>query len=1196
MRVLSFTAICLIAVAAFLLFTQQAFSMEEQAEKPAYKQGEIIVKFNKKVAQTLKNELSRGKFPRELKMSASLDELTRRHKVKKMKPLIKQRKAGRRRTGELFGKNKAGSTKSEKHLLRRLKRAPKNTKAPELDRIYKIELADGQSAEQAVPEYQKNPDVEYAELNYIVRTAESPNDPYYNVQWALNNTGQLYPVSGGGSDYGTVNADINAPEAWDIYIGSSDIIVAVIDSGVDYTHRDLVGNMWTDANGNFGIDYVNGDDDPMDDLGHGTHCAGIIASRANNGTDTAGVCWNAKIMALKFINTNNQGYTSDAASAIYYAVDNGADILSNSWGGYYYSETLKDAVDYAHSQGVVIVAAAGNDNSSSPSYPAHYDNVISIAATDSNDQKASFSNYGQWIDIAAPGVDILSLRAKNTDIYLGTAGYTPGDRFVPFGDPNATMYICSGTSMACPYVAGACCLLLSVNPFLTTEDVNDILADTADPIADGICYSDGRLNLFAALTQAIQSASKGHIALDNDYYSCDSNIALLLTDSDLAGQGVCSISITTTGGDSETVILTEETPPVGAFTGTAYAVAGEPNIEDGWLQVINGDTIYAAYYDANDGTGNPAEATDSSTVDCVPPVISNVQTDVRASELTVTFNSDEPASAKVFCGQTCGGPYNLQAQCAGLKINHNIELSPLLQYTTYYFIVTAADAAGNQTVDSNSGSCYSFTTTGPNNIYVPAQYSTIQDGIDHAWPGSTIWVADGVYTGNGNRDIDFTAKALTVKSENGPENCIIDCQADANNPHRGFRFKSYEDINSIIDGFTITNGYGPSDYWDGFSFIPAGGAISCYHSSPTIKNCIITANRTATSPESLGGFGGGICCESSNPIISNCKITNNISGQAPGGGIFGSDTNISITGCEISGNYGGHGCGIYIEHGSPVIDKCTISNNTSGGATLGSLYLGWGTSQKITNCIITKNTASPAGICCWSQQSNATIRNCTIVDNSPAEWGGAIYFRGPAMVTNCICRNNHQPNLSGGLREIYGDLTVNYTNIQDNGDPADANYVAGTGNIDADPCFADPCNGDYHLKSAGWRWDTQRNAWTWDDVTSRCIDAGNPASPLADEPTSIPDDPNNQWGQNLRINMGAFAGTAQASIPPYDWTLLADLTNDGLVDLADFAYQAAGWLTSEDTQPGDLNRDGLIDISDLTLLAESWLEQTTWHQ
>lgn len=398
----------------------------------------------------MEKQLSKGETAGALKMSASLDELSRKHKVKKIQPLIKGFKADRQRMGELLKKGKADLTQREQHLFKRLKRASKGVKVPELDRIYKIELKEGQSAEQAVAEYKQNPDVEYAELNYIVHTANTPNDPYYSLQWALNNIGQPYPVGYGGTTTGTAGADINAPEAWDIYTGSSDTIVAVIDTGVDYTHRDLIGNMWTGANGSYGYDFVNDDNDPMDDHGHGTHCAGIIAARGNNDIDTVGVCWNARIMAVKFLDASGSGTIDGAVSAIYYAVDNGADVLSNSWGASGYSASEVEAINYAYSQGVIIVAAAGNSGSSSPMYPANCDHVISVAATDSDDQKAGFSTYGEWVDIAAPGVDILSLRGKGTDMYGN------GTHMYPRGNPDATMYIASGTSMACPHVAGAC--------------------------------------------------------------------------------------------------------------------------------------------------------------------------------------------------------------------------------------------------------------------------------------------------------------------------------------------------------------------------------------------------------------------------------------------------------------------------------------------------------------------------------------------------------------------------------------------------------------------------------------------------------------------------------------------------------------------------------------------------------------------
>jgi hypothetical protein len=150
--------------------------------------------------------------------------------------------------------------------------------------------------------------------------------------------------------------------------------------------------------------------------------------------------------------------------------------------------------------------------------------------------------------------------------------------------------------------------------------------------------------------------------------------------------------------------------------------------------------------------------------------------------------------------------------------------------------------------------------------------------------------------------------------------------------------------------------------------------------------------------------------------------------------------------------------------------------------------------------------------------------------------------------------------------------------------------LGGVGNFGSDPLFVDPDAGDYHLKSRGWRWDSNRQRWHYDEVTSQCIDAGNPGSPLNAELLGMPDDPDNKWGINLRINMGALGGTAKASMPPYNWTLLGDLTNDGIVNVRDFATQAQYWLRTEGTSPGDLNRNGIVDTADLALLTEDWLK------
>ena len=1144
----------------FLFSASDVLSIDKQVQGPAYKPDEIIVKFKASAAETLEKQLSKGETAGALKMSASLNELSSRYKMKKIQPLIKGFKAERQRISGLLRKDKASLTKREQHLLERLKRAPKGAKVPELDRIYKIELEEGQSAEQAVAEYKQNPDVEYAELNYIVHTATSPDDPYYNKQWALNNTGQPYPISGGGSNSGTVDADIDAPEAWNIYTGGSETIVAVIDTGVDYTHRDLAGNMWTDANGRFGYDFVNGDNDPMDDNGHGTHCSGIITARGNNGLDVAGACWNVRIMAVKFLDATGSGTLDNAVSATYYAVDNGADVLSNSWGSIYIYSVLYDAIYYAYSQGAIVVAAAGNDNSSSHSYPANYDHVISVAATDSRDQKASFSNYGEWIDIAAPGVDILSLRGHNTDMYAGSSGYTPGDRFVPYGNPDATMYIASGTSMACPYVSGACALMLSVDPLLTSEEADDILAETADPIADGICRCDGRLNLFGAVTKAIQASSKGHIILDKDLYNCDCNIGILLTDHDLSGAGVYNVNITTTSGDSETVILTEESPPIGAFKGTIHTTNGVPNIGDGKLQVTNWDTICATYYDANDGTGNPATVTDTGTIDCIPPVISNIQMSVKGDKLTVTFDSDEPTTGTVSCGPACGGPYNLEGNSLSFQTSHTIEVLPLLPHTTYYFTVTATDIVGNQTTDSNSGNCYSFTTTGPCDMYVPSEYATIQEAVDRSWFGSTIFVADGNYTGPGNRDIDFHGKAITVKSENGPENCIINCQGSG----RGFYFHSGETLEAIVDGFTITNGLGHPEQIDPdprMDPVPVGGGICCMWSSPTIKNCIITNNQG-----SWGGGGIG-CCRDSEPHISNCIISDNYG--LFGGGIVCDRTDQPVISNCVLANNSGVGAGINCLEASPVVSNClfygNVSNDEYGGAV---------------RC---EGFSGPEGTS--GGPSDPRFYGCTFAGNSAFYDGGGIYLyrNSHVIVVDCIFWSNtagrygHEICLSGHYP--YSSMTVSHCDIQSSAggiyvDP-DCTWNYGSGNIDADPCFAAGLQGDYYLSQTA----------AGQAVDSPCVNAGsNTAKNLGTTRTD-------QLPDIELVDMG------------YHYTPIAgpaDLDGSRHVDFVDFAILAANWLecsnpydsncTGTGLLAGDIIPDYYVNMHDLAILTDCWLD------
>jgi len=302
--------------------------------------------------------------------------------------------------------------------------------------VLRIKLPTGKSVEQAIAENWRARDrrILVVEPNYRVRIARTPNDPRFPSLWGMHNTGQTG---------GTEDADIDAPEAWDIATGvpdGSSVIVGVIDTGIDYLHPDLVDNMWVnpgeiggngiDDDGNgyeddvYGYDFYQDDSDPSDAAGHGTHCAGTIAGVGDNGLGVAGVNWQCKLMALRFLNAEGWGSTADAIEAVNYGVANGAKILSNSWGGGGYSESLEAAIINARDHGVLFVAAAGNwgvNNDSLPHYPSSYEvsNVISVAATDHRDSLASFSNYGaESVDVGAPGVDILSCFPKYRTVFI----------------------------------------------------------------------------------------------------------------------------------------------------------------------------------------------------------------------------------------------------------------------------------------------------------------------------------------------------------------------------------------------------------------------------------------------------------------------------------------------------------------------------------------------------------------------------------------------------------------------------------------------------------------------------------------------------------------------------------------------------------------------------------------------------------
>ncbi len=304
----------------------------------------------------------------------------------------------------------------------------------------------------------------YAEPNYIYRATYIPDDPFFNTNWPGKSLGKQWGPQ-----------KIGSPAAWDISTGTPSSIVAVIDTGVDYNHPELAGRVIN------GWDFSNNDTDSIDDNGHGSHVAGIIASRGDNSFGIAGTAWNSTILAIKALDDSGSGTLIDIADGIIYAADNGADVINLSLAGPSFAQILQDAVDYAYNKGVVVVAAAGNDWNSSINYPAGLNNVIGVGATDQSDVWAHFSNFNSSVDISAPGVDISSLGST----YLGYS-YSLMD----------------GTSMSAPFVAGVASLIDSIEPEWSPGQIERRLLETAKDLGTvgrDEYYGWGRLDAYKAI-------------------------------------------------------------------------------------------------------------------------------------------------------------------------------------------------------------------------------------------------------------------------------------------------------------------------------------------------------------------------------------------------------------------------------------------------------------------------------------------------------------------------------------------------------------------------------------------------------------------------------------------------------------------------------------------------------------------------
>jgi len=605
---------------------------------------------------------------------------------------------------------------------------------PGLSAVYLLRFSPNANVASIVQQYEGDPAVEYVQPNYInhlcAETGE-PNDSFYEDQWALH--------------------AIDALKAWKIEKGSPDVVIAIVDTGVDYNHEDLESRIWinpgeidgnrVDDDGNgyvddirgwdftdspnlpSDVDYLDRDNDPMDESGHGTHVAGVAAAVPDNSTGTAGITWNCRIMALrgggKFLEDD------DLAAAVVYAADNGAHIINMSWGSEVLSYVIRDAMEYAYSRGCVLIAAAGNDDRPFVIYPALYKHVISVGATDIKDKKASFSNYGPGIDIVAPGHKIFAT--------------TPNDKYSDW----------SGTSMASPVVSGVAALILSKRPGLTNEEVGQILRSSADEIDEPLFNGVGRVNAENALKT--NSPLMVSIASPDNWAEADTEVTIRGTAAgfrflnfQLEYRDVLDVDSLTSfdEADWKPVDHAQDDPVFDDVLGS-WRVA---DIEEG-VYVIRLKAFGEDYTDAED--------TVILSIDHSPPEITDVRTVSRLDgdryRHVVTWRTDDLTSGEFHYRMADSAFDFKKLPFSALTNGHALYASDELEPGSYEFFVTATNAAGLPAVDDNGGNYYALEVE---NIWVPSDgFIEIPTGIPAMHPVSGT--AD--FDGDGRLEIVGTA-------------------------------------------------------------------------------------------------------------------------------------------------------------------------------------------------------------------------------------------------------------------------------------------------------------------------------------------------------------------------------------------------------------------------------------------------------
>jgi len=566
----------------------------------------------------------------------------------------------------------------------------------------------------------KDPQVAYVEPDYQVKANVIPNDSQFGQQWSLRNTGQTIYAAGETYPGGVPGADISATSAWDIHTGGENAFVGIIDTGIDYTHPDLVDNVWTnpgeipnngkddDENGYkddvHGWDFCNDDKDPMDDMGHGTHCAGTIAAITNNNAGVAGICWSAQLVGLKFLSAAGSGWISDAADALDYANAMEIPITSNSWGGGGYSQALVDAINEAGLKGYLFIAAAGNNGQNAdvyPMYPAAYtmENIISVAATGRFDDLRTWSNYGESsVDLAAPGSLIVSCLPGNTYDYW------------------------SGTSMATPHVTGVAALLKNRNPNVSGMSIKETILNSVDLIdsMQGKCLSNGRLNALKALQSGVAGALSITVTPQSGSVQPGQNQVFTVTvDANAAGGGTynTSLSLTTNDPAKATMLIPVTITVTGGYRRLSAAL-----LTYDYGMVANGGSKYKTIRLTNRGSS-------TTTISAI---------NISDSHFTTTTSAplNVPAYCSVYVPLTYT-PTAVSNNSGTVTIQSNAQDNPN--------IVVSLSAMGVNITHYDRSVIAKYGNTGYD--YADYMWDIVGDSSGLIWVATSSWGADPEYGG-----------------------------------------------------------------------------------------------------------------------------------------------------------------------------------------------------------------------------------------------------------------------------------------------------------------------------------------------------------------------------------------------------------------------------------------------------------------